>query len=232
MQASPIGPEANILEPSELQCRRLFLDTPILSIEDLEVIQNLSHKDWKVCVCLCMLNNWVRSRQPCLVCVLNLEHRYLIRGIWAVSGKQRGRKFFGKRRWREPWVMLPMVFIQHRWNLHVCPPCHFRWSVVATDIDWRSQNLRHLYPCMGFQLGYWGFPAIKIIVIRQVRMYCCLTVKINMRESCKACKNRVCVLFAFVSACVVSKNLNTPNLSSMADDPITQGGIGGPGSPF
>ena len=35
-----------------------------------------------------------------------------------------------------------------------------------------------------------------------------------MREDCGS------ILFAFVSACVVNKNLNTPNWSSMADDAI------------
>ena len=40
---------------------------------------------------------------------------------------------------------------------------------------------------------------------------------------------RIC--FAFVFACVVGKNLKTPNLSPMADDAATWGGIGGLGSP-
>lgn len=31
------GPEANILEPSAEQCHRIFLENPILSIQDLEV---------------------------------------------------------------------------------------------------------------------------------------------------------------------------------------------------
>ena len=45
-----------------------------------------------------------------------------------------------------------------------------------------AQNLCHLYPDMGLQLGHKGFPAIKITVI-QMRMYCSLSVKINMRET-------------------------------------------------
>ena len=44
-------------------------------------------------------------------------------------------------------------------------------------------------------------------------------------------KDRGRILFAFVSTCVVGKNPNTPNLSSMADDAITRSGIGVPGSP-
>ena len=41
---------------------------------------------------------------------------------------------------------------------------------------------------------------------------------------------RVC--FAFVFACVVGKTPKTPNLSPMADNAITRGGIRGLGSPL
>ena len=47
-----------------------------------------------------------------------------------------------------------------------------------------------------------------------------------------ASEDRVRILFVFVSARMVGKNLNTPNWSSMADDTITQGGIGALGSPL
>ena len=60
-----------------------------------------------------------------------------------------------------------------------------------------------------------------------MRMCCGLSVKINMRMARKV---RGHILFAFVSACVVGKNQNTPNLSSMANDAITRSGIGVPGS--
>ena len=50
--ACPIGPEANILEPSELQCRRLYLEQPILSPDDLRVIRHSHLQDWKVVFCL------------------------------------------------------------------------------------------------------------------------------------------------------------------------------------
>ncbi|XP_023287583.1 putative glutamate synthase [NADPH] isoform X4 [Orussus abietinus] len=43
----PIGPESNILEPNELQVHRLFLQQPILSIRDLEIIKRTSHRNWK-----------------------------------------------------------------------------------------------------------------------------------------------------------------------------------------
>ena len=40
------------------------------------------------------------------------------------------------------------------------------------------------------------------------------------------------ILFVRVSACVVGKNPNTPNLSPMADEAITQEGIRGLSSPL
>ena len=46
--ACPIGPEANILEPSELQCRRLYLEQPVLSPNDLRVICHSHLQYWKV----------------------------------------------------------------------------------------------------------------------------------------------------------------------------------------
>ena len=46
-----------------------------------------------------------------------------------------------------------------------------------------------------------------------------------------ACEDRGRIMLVFVSACVVGKNLNTPNWSSMADDAITQSGIGVLGCP-
>ena len=39
-------------------------------------------------------------------------------------------------------------------------------------------------------------------------------------------KDHECNLFVFISACVIAKDPNTPNWSSMADDAITQGGFG------
>ena len=47
-----------------------------------------------------------------------------------------------------------------------------------------------------------------------------------MHEDCES------ILFAFVSECVVDKNLNTPNWCSVADNTIIQGGIGILGSLF
>ncbi|XP_022241836.1 putative glutamate synthase [NADPH] [Limulus polyphemus] len=45
--ACPVGPEANILEPSPEQCRRLYLEQPILSLKDIEVIKETKYKGWK-----------------------------------------------------------------------------------------------------------------------------------------------------------------------------------------
>lgn len=53
MKACPVGPEANILEPSPQQCRRLWLEQPILSIDDLEVIKATSYRGWRTQVVDC-----------------------------------------------------------------------------------------------------------------------------------------------------------------------------------
>ncbi|KAK7486587.1 hypothetical protein BaRGS_00022112, partial [Batillaria attramentaria] len=45
--ACPVGPEANILEPSAEQCQRLWLEQPIISLWDMEVLRYTSHKGWK-----------------------------------------------------------------------------------------------------------------------------------------------------------------------------------------
>uniref|UniRef100_A0ABM0GL38 glutamate synthase (NADH) n=1 Tax=Saccoglossus kowalevskii TaxID=10224 RepID=A0ABM0GL38_SACKO len=45
--ACPIGPEDNILEPSAKQCQRLFLQQPILTLKDLEVIKATTYNGWK-----------------------------------------------------------------------------------------------------------------------------------------------------------------------------------------
>lgn len=47
-QACPVGPEANILEPSEAQCQRLWLEQPLLSLTDLQALKVVNHRGWKV----------------------------------------------------------------------------------------------------------------------------------------------------------------------------------------
>ena len=73
------------------------------------------------------------------------------------------------------------------------------------------------------------FPVIKIIVVRQVHVLPPCTAVWTWRQTCvKPCaanENREHICFAFVFACVVSKNPKTPILSSMADNAITRGGI-------
>ncbi|XP_013383642.1 putative glutamate synthase [NADPH] isoform X1 [Lingula anatina] len=45
--ACPVGPEQNILEPNRLQCQRLWLDQPLLSLIDCDVIKGINYKGWK-----------------------------------------------------------------------------------------------------------------------------------------------------------------------------------------
>lgn len=52
--ACPIGPEANILEATSQQCRRLWLEQPIVSIPDCEIIKETSYKGWKTKVIDCV----------------------------------------------------------------------------------------------------------------------------------------------------------------------------------
>lgn len=43
----PVGPESNILEPGAKQVHRLWLNNPILSIPDIEMMKRTTHRDWK-----------------------------------------------------------------------------------------------------------------------------------------------------------------------------------------
>ncbi|XP_074594378.1 uncharacterized protein LOC141849793 [Brevipalpus obovatus] len=52
--ACPVGPESNLLEPNAAQCRRLWLEQPILSIPDMEIIKRTSYKGWKTFVIDCV----------------------------------------------------------------------------------------------------------------------------------------------------------------------------------
>nr|NVI74137.1 putative glutamate synthase 1 [Cucujiformia] len=42
----PIGPEANILEPSPEQVHRLWLKQPVISIPDLDVLARINYRSW------------------------------------------------------------------------------------------------------------------------------------------------------------------------------------------
>ena len=63
-------------------------------------------------------------------------------------------------------------------------------------------------------------------------IYCDLSVKIHTCKRCTVREDRGRICFAFVFACVVGKNPKTPNLSPMADNAITRGGIQCLGSPL
>ena len=98
----------------------------------------------------------------------------------------------------------------------------------------RSQNLRHFYPGMGLKLGAFGFfPKLKwlwfVCHLHLLRSKC---ENKNVLKCCTVRKDHGRICFEVIFACVVGKNPNTPNLSPMADDAITQGGIPGLGSLF
>ena len=112
------------------------------------------------------------------------------------------------------------------------PPCHWKQVFYLSlpshrytrEIPESAPSLsQHGDPIGGIQV----FLTIKITMIRQG-----LSQKINMGETRLAREDRGCILFAFVSACVVCKNPNTPNLSPMVDDAIILGSIRGLGSPL
>ena len=57
----PVGPEANILEPGENQCRRLHLPQPILSLHDMKTIGATQVQNWKVS----STSRRISCRNPC-----------------------------------------------------------------------------------------------------------------------------------------------------------------------
>jgi glutamate synthase (NADH) len=46
----PIGPEANILDPSAKQVHRLWLNNPILSVADIQMLKRSNYRGWKTAV--------------------------------------------------------------------------------------------------------------------------------------------------------------------------------------
>ena len=78
------------------------------------------------------------------------------------------------------------------------------------------------------------FLVIKITAVRQVRMSLHLPRSKHEDKTCvkryMADEDREHIGFAFVFACAVGKTPKTPKLNLMADEAITQGGIGGLGS--
>ena len=104
--------------------------------------------------------------------------------------------------------------------------------VITIDIHGSSQNLHHLDSSMELKLGSSHFSRTQNNCCSSSAcatcIYCGLSVKINMRKTLREDCGRIC--FAFIFACGRQKP-EDPNLSPMADDAITQGGIGGLGSP-
>ncbi|XP_067129509.1 uncharacterized protein [Centruroides vittatus] len=45
--ACPVGPASNILEPGPNQCNQLWLEQPILSLKDIEIIKRTKYNNWK-----------------------------------------------------------------------------------------------------------------------------------------------------------------------------------------
>jgi glutamate synthase (NADPH/NADH) len=45
--ACPVGPEHNVLEPCPQQCRRLWLEQPVLSRQDMSVLKTTTYRGWK-----------------------------------------------------------------------------------------------------------------------------------------------------------------------------------------
>ena len=82
--------------------------------------------------------------------------------------------------------------------------CYLIFSIQSTDIQGRSQNLRHFYPNMGLKLGVFRvFPVIKITIVHQVRMspastiYCGLSMKTNRCKTLHGTQRSWTHLFCF-----------------------------------
>ena len=104
------------------------------------------------------------------------------------------------------------------------------WSGLTTDIDRDTRTCTILILVWGWIWGSSGSPRIKIIVVCQVRVTCMyrgLSIKTNKRKNAARREDREHICFAFISACVVSKNPKPTKLSPIADDAITWSGIRG-----
>jgi glutamate synthase (NADPH/NADH) len=42
-----VGPEGDLTETVEQQCKRLSLKGPILSLEEMEAVKKMEHRDWR-----------------------------------------------------------------------------------------------------------------------------------------------------------------------------------------
>ena len=128
---------------------------------------------------------------------------------------------------KSPYCMCTIkVMCQHAYTTPTRPL--LTWD-CTTDTDQSFWNLHHLYLGMGLQLGYSGFPAIKIIVICQVPMYCDLSVKVNTREMRHGSQR---LWTHFVCVCFCMSGRQKPEYPrAMPDDAITRSNIGVLGYP-
>ena len=140
----------------------------------------------------------------------NLRHLYLGMGLQFV--------FFSPRSNNCDFIRCNHPLHTGLWRLTLT-----QGKVVPTGIDRRSQNLRHLYLGMGLQFVF--FPHDQITVISSGAYV------LRFERECKHAWNAE-RRAKIVDACLVGKNPNTPNWSSMADDATTRGGIGVLGSSF
>ena len=76
-----MGPEYNILEPGPEQCRRLWLEQPILSRQDMSTLKTTTYRGWKVvasqlaCWPVLISTSHQRCTGSVTVCVVNSKLR-------------------------------------------------------------------------------------------------------------------------------------------------------------
>ncbi|XP_047527357.1 glutamate synthase [NADH], amyloplastic [Vanessa atalanta] len=72
----PIGPTANILQPSADFVHRIFLPQPILSLPDLEALKRTSHRGWKTRVLDCTfdIGDGPHGLEPALTHIAHAAH--------------------------------------------------------------------------------------------------------------------------------------------------------------
>ena len=96
----------------------------------------------------------------------------------------------------------------------------------------RFMNRHHFPSGMGFHLRAFRFFRDQNNCDSSVAYGTCTQHSLSIINMCKKLQRGAEIIFlGFVSTCEAGKYLNTPNWSSMAEDAITQSGIGVTGSP-
>lgn len=94
--ACPIGPEYNILEPSAKQCQRLWLEQPILSRQDMSIINFTSYKGWrsKTINTMYPVHHDIEGLVPALNSICHTAEQAALQGfqIIVLSDKKAGRR--------------------------------------------------------------------------------------------------------------------------------------------